>query len=62
VFTYSILKGIKTNAADMNKDKVINISELKFYVIDMVSELTAGKQTPTARKENEVNNFIIYKK
>jgi hypothetical protein len=62
VFTYSILKGLKTNAADMNKDKVVDISELKFYVIDMVSELTAGKQTPTARKENEVNNFIIYRK
>jgi hypothetical protein len=31
-------------------------------VIDKVAELTGGKQTPTARKENEVNNFIIYKK
>ncbi len=62
VFTYSILKGIKSNEADLDNDKQIKISELKFYVIDKVSELTGGKQTPTARKENEVNNFIIYKK
>lgn len=62
VFTYSILKGLKNNEADLDKDKVVKISELKFYVIDKVSELTGGKQTPTARKENEVNNFIIYKK
>jgi len=62
VFTYSILKGLKNNEADYDKDKIVKISELKFYVIDKVSELTGGKQTPTARKENEVNNFIIYRK
>ncbi|MCE3225830.1 MAG: repeat protein [Bacteroidetes bacterium] len=62
VFTYSILKGLKSNEADLDKDKTVKISELKFYVIDKVAELTGGKQTPTARKENEVNNFIIYKK
>ncbi|MCE3259758.1 MAG: repeat protein [Bacteroidetes bacterium] len=62
VFTYSILKGLKSNEADLDRDKTVKISELKFYVIDKVAELTGGKQTPTARKENEVNNFIIYKK
>lgn len=62
VFTYSLLKGLQNNEADLDKDKQIRIAELKSYVIDKVSELTGGRQTPTARKENEVNNFIIYRK
>jgi len=62
VFTYSILKGLKNNEADVNRDKVVNISELKYFVIDKVSELTGGRQTPTARKENEINDFIIFRK
>lgn len=62
VFTYSILKGLQSNAADLNKDKLVKISELKSYVIDKVSELTGGKQTPTARKENEMNDFVIFKR
>lgn len=62
VFTYSLLKGLQNNDADLDKDKIIRIGELKAYVVDKVSELTGGRQTPTARKENEINNFVIYRK
>ncbi|HLP10628.1 MAG TPA: caspase family protein [Flavobacteriales bacterium] len=59
VFTYSILSGLKSNAADFNGDGIIRIDELKEYVTYMVVELTAGRQVPNARKENLNNNFII---
>ncbi|MEW6468682.1 MAG: caspase family protein [Bacteroidota bacterium] len=62
VFTYCILKGIKSGEADDNKDKNITISELKNYVIINVAELTKGAQVPTARKENSFNDFVIYRK
>src|SRR5205814_2051255 len=48
VFTYSILSGLKNNAADFNKDGIIRIDELKDYVTNMVVELTAGRQVPNA--------------
>jgi WD40 repeat protein len=62
VFTYSIMKGIKSGEADANKDKIISITEMKNYVITTVTELTKGAQVPTVRKENYANDFVIYKK
>ena len=51
VFTYSIINGLKNQAADKNKDKQITISELKDYSITQVEELTKGNQKPTARRD-----------
>ena len=62
VFTYCIMKGMKNGEADRDKDKSISISELKNYVISNVSELTHGAQVPTVRKENNFNDFEVYKK
>lgn len=52
VFTYALLEGLKTSAADKNKDKIFSISEVRDYTIDKVVNLTKGKQRPTSRKEN----------
>lgn len=60
VFTYSLLGGLKTYSADKNSDKKITVNELKDYVIQKVQELTGGKQTPTSRKENVVNDFKVW--
>lgn len=61
VFTYAILEGVKTRAADRNGDGFIYVSELKDYVSLKVVELTDGKQHPTTRSENTLNDFILFK-
>lgn len=59
VFTYSLLKGLKSRSADLNKDKVIMVSELHAYLIENVNRITRGRQTPTSRVENLNNDFRI---
>ncbi|MCX6165986.1 MAG: caspase family protein, partial [Ignavibacteriae bacterium] len=60
LFTYSILEGIKTMNADLNKDGIITVSELPDYVSDKVEKLTKGAQRPTARRENLENDFVVW--
>jgi WD40 repeat protein len=60
VFTYSLLEGLKTGNANLNKDTDVQVSELRDYVIKRVGELTNGKQTPTSRKENLEFDFKIW--
>ncbi|RYY37266.1 MAG: caspase family protein, partial [Sphingobacteriaceae bacterium] len=52
IFTYSVIKALKDNEADYNKDQQINLSELRKYVYETVSKETGGKQQPTTREEN----------
>ncbi len=59
VFTYALLQGLSTGAADANKDGVITVSELKDYVADAVKKLTGGGQSPTARRESVEFDFAI---
>jgi WD40 repeat protein len=60
VFTYSLLEGLKTGNANLNKDADVQVSELRDYVIKRVGELTNGKQTPTSRKENLEFDFKVW--
>lgn len=60
VFTYSLLDGLKSGKADINKDKQIQMSELRQYVTQSVKTLTNGRQTPTSRNENLDYDFTIY--
>jgi hypothetical protein len=60
VFTYSLIEGLKTGNANLNKDADVNVSELRDYVIKRVGELTNGKQTPTSRKESLEFDFKIW--
>jgi uncharacterized caspase-like protein len=60
VFTYSLLEGLQTKKADSNSNQEINVSELRDYVIQKVSELTQGKQHPTSRKENLEFDFKVW--
>jgi hypothetical protein len=50
VFTYAILQGLKSGAADANKHQVITVGELQAYVIEQVRKPTQGGQNPTARR------------
>jgi uncharacterized caspase-like protein len=60
LFTFCFLSGLKDMAADANKDGSVMLSELEAYVYDKVSELSKGKQVPTARRENLEFDFRIW--
>ena len=59
VFTYSVLQGLMTGAADRDKDGTIRVSELRDYVVGEVHRLTRGAQTPTSRRENLEFDFPV---
>jgi WD40 repeat protein len=61
VFTYAILEGLTSGEADRNHDGLVHVSELKNYVTQQVIELTDGKQHPTTRTENTLNDFVLFK-
>lgn len=60
VFTYCVRKGLQDREADLNKDRVITVSELKSYVSSEVEKKTNGMQKPTSRQENLENDFVIW--
>lgn len=60
VFTYAILRGLKTGQADFNEDHRITVSELRDFVMEEVERLTSGRQAPTARRENLAFDFQAY--
>jgi hypothetical protein len=59
VFTYALLEGLGDRKADLNKDGEVRVSELRDYVVRRVQELTGGRQTPTARRENLEVDFPV---
>jgi Caspase domain len=59
VFTNCIKEGLNNKAADLNKDGKVLLSELQQYVAEQVVLLTGGKQQPTSRIENLVNDFRV---
>ena len=58
VFTHAILRGLK-GEADRDHNGRVFVSELRDFVEQEVQRLTAGKQSPTARRENLVVGFTI---
>jgi uncharacterized caspase-like protein len=59
VFTASVLKGLRTRAADSNGDGRITVSELRDFVAAQVNDQTGGRQVPTARRESVEFDFDI---
>jgi len=59
VFTHSVIQGLKEKKADLNGDGIVYLSELQNYVSQTVIKLTNGKQQPTSRIENLINDFRI---
>lgn len=61
VFTYVLLQGLKDKLADENGDSEISVYELRKYLFQNVVKVSDGFQKPTSRKDNLINDFIIYK-
>lgn len=60
LFTSSLMEGIKTRRADLNRDRKYTVSELRTYIADRVVNLSRGQQVPTSREENLKNDFRIF--
>lgn len=56
VFTYSVIEGLRSGNADLNKDKTVSVSVFRDYVSNCVNTLTNGKK-PTSRTKNLENDF-----
>ncbi|MCF0206196.1 MAG: caspase family protein, partial [Bacteroidales bacterium] len=59
IFTYNLIEAFKKNKADVNKDKVVSVSELRTFIFDGVKTMSDGKQQPTSRQENLLNDFNV---
>jgi uncharacterized caspase-like protein len=59
VFTYKVLEGLR-GEADRDHDGVVTVSELRDYVEREVPKKTAGRQHPTARRENLDFDFALW--
>ena len=60
LFTYAFLNALNDSEADLNKNRKLEVSELRSYVSEKVAELSNGKQLPTARAVNRSNDFTIH--
>ncbi len=60
IFTYAVLEGMKSGRCDKDNNGEIQVSELRNYVFDRVTQLTGGKQHPTSRRENLENDFVVW--
>ncbi len=60
VFTYALISGLRNELADVNRDHVITVTEIKNYVSTEVERLTRGQQKPTSRRENLEFDFIVW--
>ena len=58
VFTHALLRGL-AGEADRDRDGRVLVSELRDFVEHEVQQLTAGRQSPAARRENLVVDFTF---
>jgi uncharacterized caspase-like protein len=59
VFTASVIEGLRDKKADWNQDDRIMVSELKNYLGQRVSELTAGAQKPSVVAFEQDQDFDL---
>lgn len=62
IFTLSLIDGVRSGAADLNRNKKITISELQKYLQREVFTRTNGRQKPVSRVENLQNDFTVERK
>ena len=69
IFTYSLLNGVDSMGADLDKDGNIRVSEISQYLqnevnhqLDVLYSEKNLKQTPSLRSENINNDFTLWSK
>jgi len=58
-FTRAVLEGLRDAKADVSGDHKVQVSELRQFVVDRVTQLSKGRQTPTVRRENLARDFVV---
>ncbi|HRE75831.1 MAG TPA: caspase family protein [Flavobacteriales bacterium] len=61
LFTFCLLTGLKNKSADLNGDQQITSQELQRYLVKEVAEKSQGKQVPTARVDNFMLDYLLWK-
>lgn len=61
-FTKALLDGLKYMRADFDKNDIVTIKELDFYITKRVKELTKGHQKPTTIVPESIPDFPIVAK
>lgn len=59
LFTYCLLKGIRSNDADADGNGTISLNEWINYTRRKVSDMSEGRQSPTLRSQNYHNDLEI---
>jgi len=60
LFTYCLINGLTNKKADLDKNKIITVSEIQKYISSEVNRLSHGKQTPTSRIENTELDYRMW--
>jgi len=61
VFTDAVVRGLRTGAADRNRDGAVDVDELFDYIYQQVRQDSEGKQTPTKHGQNIQGTLEIAK-
>jgi len=59
VFTHALMKGLQSNAADLDNDRHLRLSEWMNFAFSEVVSYTSGRQRPTGRQINRELNFVV---
>ncbi|MCH2235442.1 MAG: caspase family protein [Crocinitomicaceae bacterium] len=60
LFTYCFLSGLRNPKTDLNKNGMVEVSEIRAYVNNLVAQLSGGKQIPSSREENISQDYPIF--
>ncbi len=58
-FTLALIRGLQDKKADLDKDGIIYLRELDFFVADEVKNITKGKQHPTTQKPSTISRLPL---
>ncbi|GAB4406528.1 MAG: hypothetical protein OHK0053_32810 [Microscillaceae bacterium] len=58
-FTLALLRALRDQKADFDKDGIVYLRELDFFVAEEVKNLTKGRQHPTTQKPSTISRLPI---
>ncbi|NJO02566.1 MAG: caspase family protein [Bacteroidia bacterium] len=58
-FTLALVRALKDKQADMDKDGLVYLRELDYFLAEEVKKITQGKQHPTTQKPSTISTLPI---
>ena len=59
-FTFALIEALESGHADLNKNGIVHLHELKPYLAERVKQLTKGAQHPTVHDPSTISRFPIF--